>query len=125
MNNPTVHELTISEDDAKDAIIHINIYRKGRGLEDNIFTVRFLEEDQGSLYLEVSEDSNPDESIANNYPEFFTMYQDSQHLEDARRRGDGEIITIVESRWKDGDFPETQEDQHTHGLTTTVDGEII
>jgi len=40
----------------------------------------------------VYEDSNPDTSIANHYPEFFTMYQ---------------------------------EDQHTHGLTTTVDGEII
>lgn len=81
------HEITISEDDAKDAIININIARKGRGT-DGIFTIRFLEEDEGSLYLEVSEDSNPDESIANNYPEFFTMY-------------------------------------HTHGLTTTVDGEII
>jgi len=87
MTNPTVHELTLSEQDAKDAIIHINIARKGRGI-DGIFTIRFLEEDEGSLYLEVSEDSNPDESIANNYPEFFTMY-------------------------------------HTHGLTTTVDGEII
>ena len=85
------HEFTVSEDDAKDCVIHVNIDRKGRGV-DTIFTIRFLEEDEGSLYLEVSEDSNPDESIANNYPDFFTMYQ---------------------------------EDQHTHGLTTTVDGEII
>ena len=83
----TKHEITISEQDAKDAVIHINIAREGRGV-DSIFTVRFLEEDGGSLYLEVTEDSNPTESIANNYPEFFTLY-------------------------------------HTHGLTTTVDGELI
>jgi len=93
MTNPTVHELTLSEQDAKDAIIHINIFRKGRELEDTIYTVTFLEDDDdGTLFLEVYEDSNPDTSIANHYPEFFTMYQ---------------------------------EDQHTHGLTTTVDGEII
>ena len=85
------HTITISEQDAKDAVIFINIKRKGfdKGdIEDTIFTVVFKEEDEGSLYLEVSEDSNPTESIANNYPEFFTMH-------------------------------------HTHGLTTTVDGEVI
>lgn len=81
------HTITISEQDAKDAVIHININREGRG-EDTIFTVVFKEEDEGSLYLEVSEDSNPTECIENNYPDFFTMY-------------------------------------HTHGLTTTVDGEVI
>ena len=80
--------ITISEQDAKDAVIHINIKREGREGEDTIFTVVFMEEDEGSLYLEVSEDSNPTESIENNYPEFFTMH-------------------------------------HTHGLTTTVDGEVI
>lgn len=82
------HTITISEEQAKDAVIHININRPGRGMEDTIFTVVFKEEDEGSLYLEVSEDSNPTESIENNYPDFFTMY-------------------------------------HTHGLTTTVDGEVI
>lgn len=81
------HTFTISEEDAKDAVIHININREGKG-EDTIFTVEFREEDEGSLYLAVSEDSNPTESIENNYPEFFTM-------------------------------------RHTHGLTTTVDGEVI
>ena len=86
------HEFTISEDDAKDCVIHVNIDRKGRGV-DTVYTVTFLEDDDdGTLFLEVYEDSNPDTSIANHYPEFFTMYQ---------------------------------EDQHTHGLTTTVDGEII
>jgi len=90
--NKKAHEITISEDDAKDAVIHVNIDRKGRGT-DTIYTVTFLEDDDdGTLFLEVYEDSNPDTSIANHYPEFFTMYQ---------------------------------EDQHTHGLTTTVDGEII
>jgi len=117
--NKQAHEITLSEDDAKDAVIHVNIDRKGYGV-DTVFTIRFLEEDQGSLYLEVYEDSNPDTSIGNNYPEYFTMYQG-----DAVRLGENEIITIVESPWKDGDLPETQDDQHTHGLTTTVDGEII
>jgi len=86
----TKHEITISEQDAKDAVIHINIAREGRGV-DTIFTVRFLEEDEGSLYLEVSEDSNPDESIANNYPEFFTMYQDEKYPR-TNTTVDGEVI---------------------------------
>lgn len=65
------HEITISEQDAKDATIWVNIKREGRDMADTIFTVVFKEEDEGSLYLEVSEDSNPTEVIANNYPDFF------------------------------------------------------
>jgi len=86
----TKHEITISEQDAKDAVIHINIAREGRGV-DSIFTVRFLEEDEGSLYLEVTEDSNPTESIANNYPEFFTLYQDEKYPH-TNTTVDGEVI---------------------------------
>lgn len=65
------HEITISEQDAKDATIWVSIKREGRDRPDTIFTVVFKEEDEGSLYLEVSEDSNPTEVIANTYPEFF------------------------------------------------------
>lgn len=63
--------LTIPEKDAKDVVVYINIKRKGGG-EATIFTILFEEDDDGGLYLEVSEDSNPHERIANNYPEFFT-----------------------------------------------------
>ena len=114
--NKKAHEITISEDDAKDAIININIARKGYGI-DTVYTVTFLDcDDDGTLFLEVYEDANPDTSIANHYPEFFTMYQGEpvRLVEDELANvGDNEIVTILE------------EDQHTHGLTTTVDGEII
>ena len=69
-----IHTITLTEQEAKHATLLVNIKRAGIDQEATIFTVTFKEEDQGSLYLEVYEDSNPTECIANNYPEFFTMY---------------------------------------------------
>jgi hypothetical protein len=72
-------EITVTEEQAKDCVIHINIKRDELSTEDTIFTVVFMEEDQGSLYLEVTEDSNPTEGIANNYPEFFTIHDEDKY----------------------------------------------
>lgn len=69
---PIIKNITISEKDAKDAIIHVAIKRDGQEDSDTIFSIVFMKESEGSLYLEVCEDSNPSECITNNYPEFFT-----------------------------------------------------
>ena len=66
------HTITIPEQDARDATVFINIKRAGVDRESTIFTAVFKEEEDGSLYIEVSEDSNQTECIANTYPDFFT-----------------------------------------------------
>jgi hypothetical protein len=51
---------------AKNALVNVFID------DDSIFTIVFRENPKdGSLYIEVSEDANPDNAIENIYPEYF------------------------------------------------------
>lgn len=67
-----IHHIYITEEQARDASVLICIKRKNQEDPDTIYSVLFREENEGSLYMEVSEDSDPDVCITNNYPEFFT-----------------------------------------------------
>lgn len=88
------HTLFISEADAKDAVIEVGIIREGVGGEvwnDSVFRITFFLEESGDLYVEAMEESNPDTSIGNHYPEYFTVYKDEKYPS-TNTTVDGEVI---------------------------------
>jgi hypothetical protein len=60
----TLQEVVVKKVHAKNAVVTVSID------DDSIFTIIFRK-DGDELYIECSEDANPDTAITNSYPEYF------------------------------------------------------
>lgn len=60
----TIQDVVLKKRNAKNALINVFVD------DDSIFTI-ILRQDGDQLYIECSEDANPDTVIVNSYPEYF------------------------------------------------------